>query len=196
MLMTLPGTTTVPTPRSAPAVKSMGRGRLLCAGVVAATMLASCSPSLDWREIRVTDGQVKALFPCRPENRVRQVLLAGVKLEMHLESCTAAGANYALSHVNVGDATHVEPALRQLQSVFASNIGGTTAVAGPFNVPGTTPNPLAGRMAATGSREDGSVIAAEAVFFARGAVIYQATTLGTRIGGEATDTFFAGLSAL
>ena len=194
--MTLPGTTPVPTLRSAHAVQSMGRGRLLCASVVGATMLASCSPSLDWREVRVTDGQVKALFPCRPESRVRQVLLAGVKLEMHLESCTAAGANYALSHVNVGDATHVEPALRQLQSLFASNIGGTPGVAGSFNVPGTTPTPLASRVTATGSREDGSVIAAEAVFFARGAVIYQATTLGARIGGEATDTFFAGLSAL
>ena len=194
--MTLPGTRSAPTPRSAHAVKSMGRGCLLCASVVGATMLASCSPSLDWREVRVTDGQVKALFPCRPENRVRQVLLAGVKLEMHLESCTAGGANYALSHVNVGDATHVEPALRQLQAVFASNIGGTTAVAGSFNVPGTTPNPLASRVAATGSREDGSAIAAETVFFTRGTVIYQATTLGARIGGEATDTFFAGLSAL
>jgi hypothetical protein len=51
-------------------------------------------------------------------------------------------------------------------------------------------------VAASGSREDGSVIAAEAVFFVRGTVIYQATTLGARIGGEATDTFFAGLSAL
>ncbi len=194
--MTLPETTPAPTPRRAHAVQSMGRGRLLCASVVGATMLASCSPSLDWREVRVTDGQVKTLFPCRPESRVRQVLLAGVKLEMHLESCTAAGANYALSHVNVGDATHVEPALRQLQSVFASNIGGTPAAVGSFNVPGTTPNPLASRMAVTGSREDGSAIAAEAVFFARGTVIYQATTLGARLGGEATDTFFAGLSAL
>ena len=143
----------------------------------------------------MTDGQVKALFPCRPENRVRQVLLAGAKLEMHLESCTAGGANYALSHVNVGDAAHVEPALRQLQSVFAGNIGGTAVGAGSFNVPGTSPNPLASRMAATGSREDGSAIAAEAVFFARGTMVYQATILGTRVGGEATDTFFAGLSA-
>jgi len=174
----------------------MGRGGLLYASVVCATMLASCSPSLDWREVRVTDGQVKALFPCRPENRVRQVLLAGVKLEMHLESCTAGGANYALSRVNVGNATYVEPALRQLQSVLASNIGGTTAVVGSFNVPGMTSNPLTSRVAVTGSREDGSVIAAEAVFFARGTVIYQATTVGARIGGDATDTFFAGLGAL
>ena len=174
----------------------MGRSRLLCASVVFATMLASCSPSLDWREIRVADGQVKALFPCRPENRVRQVVLAGVKLEMHLGSCTAGQANYALSDVNVGDPTLVEPVLRQLQAVFAGNIGGTPSVVGSSNVPGITPNPLASRVAVTGSREDGSVIAAEAVFFARGTVVYQATTLGARIGVEATDTFFAGLSAL
>jgi hypothetical protein len=171
-------------------------GRLLCVSVVGATMFASCSPSLDWREVRVTDGQVKTLFPCRPENRVRQVLLAGLKLEMHLESCTAGGANFALSHVNVGDPTRVEPVLRQLQSVFASNVGRPLAQAGPAKVPGMTPNPLASRVRVTGAREDGLAITAEAVFFVCGTVIYQATMLGERIDAEAADTFFAALSAL
>jgi len=196
MSMTLPETTPAPTPRSANAVQSMRRGRLLCASVVGAMMLASCSPSLDWREFRVTDSQVKTLFPCRPENRVRQVLLAGYKLEMHLESCTAGGANFALSHVNVGDPTRVEPVLRQLQSVFASNVGRPLAQAGPAKVPGMTPNPLASRVRVTGAREDGLAITAEAVFFVCGTVIYQATMLGERIDAEAADTFFAALSAL
>lgn len=195
MPMTLPETTPAPTPRRAHAVQSMRRGRLLCASVVGATMLASCSPSLDWREVRVADGQVKALFPCRPENRVRQVLLAGVKLEMHLESCTAGEANFALSHVSVGDPSRVEPVLRQLQAVFASNVGGTRAEVGPAKVPGMTPNLIASRVRVTGAREDGSAITAEAVFFVCGTVIYQASMLGGRIDAEAAETFFAALSA-
>ena len=170
-------------------------GPFLCVAVVGAALLAGCSPSLDWREHRVADGQVAALFPCRPESRVRQVLLAGVKPEMHLESCTAGEANFALSHVNVGDPTRVEPVLRQLQAVLASNVGGALAEVGPAKVPGMTPNLLASRVRVTGAREDGSAITAEAVFFVCGTVIYQATMLGGRIDAEAADTFFAALSA-
>ena len=193
--MTLSRTSAATTIRNDCAVRPIRLGRLLCGAVLGAALLAGCSPSLDWREHRVADGQVEALFPCRPESRVRLVLLAGVKLEMHLESCTAGEANFALSHVNVGDPTRVEPVLRQLQAVFASNVGGTLAEVGPAKVPGMTPNLLASRVRVTGAREDGSVITAESVFFVCGTVIYQATMLGGRIDAEAADTFFAALSA-
>jgi hypothetical protein len=193
--MTSSRTSAATTIRNNGALRAIWLGRLLCGALLGATLLAGCSPSLDWREVRVADGQVAALFPCRPESRVRLVLLAGVKLEMHLESCTAGEANFALSHVNVGDPTRVEPVLRQLQAVFASNVGGTLAEAGPAKVPGMTPNPLASRVRVTGAREDGSAITAEAVFFVCGTVIYQATMLGGRLDAETADTFFAALSA-
>jgi hypothetical protein len=194
--MTSSRTSPAPTTRIGLALR-LGRLRhFLCGATLGTTLLAGCSPSLDWRELHVADGQVAALFPCRPESRVRQVLLAGVKLEMHLESCTAGGANFALSYLNVGDSTRVEPVMRQLQEVFASNMGGMLVEVGPAKVPGMTASPLARRVRVTGARKDGSAISAESVFFVRGTAIYQATTLGERIGAEAAETFVAALSAL
>ena len=115
---------------------------------------------------------------------------------MHLESCTAGGTNFALSYLNAGDSALVEPVLRQLKGVFASNVGGTLAEVGPAKVPGMTPNPLASRVRVSGANKDGAAISAEAVFFVRGTMIYQATALGERIGSEPSDAFFAALSAL
>ena len=73
----------------------------LCLACLA--ILAGCTPSLDWRELNVEGSGVSALFPCRPENRVRQVSLAGMAVQMHLASCTASGSNFALSHLDAGD---------------------------------------------------------------------------------------------
>ena len=49
-------------------------------------LLAGCSPALDWRELTVEGSGASALFPCRPENRVRQVKLVGASVQMHLAS--------------------------------------------------------------------------------------------------------------
>ena len=163
------------------------------AAVMCAAMLVGCSPALDWREINPEDSGASALFPCRPENRVRQVNLSGVAMEMHLASCTAAGSNYALSHVDVVDPLKVAPVLQELQRLAANNVGGAPSASGPYNVPGMAPSEWAMRLVVKGSRGDGASIEADAVFFARGSVVYQATAVGSRLDEEATDTFFASL---
>ncbi len=166
---------------------------VLAMAVCAAT-LVGCSPSLDWREINPQGQGASALFPCRPENRVRQVNLTGAAMEMHLSSCTAAGSNYALSWLDAADPTKVGSMLQQLQSLTSSNLGGQPSSGGPYNVPGMTPNELARRFAVKGVRADGTPIEADAVFFARGSVVYQATVVGAHLDKEATDTFFASLN--
>ena len=158
-------------------------------------ILAGCTPSLDWRELNVEGSGVSALFPCRPENRVRQVSLAGMAVQMHLASCTASGSNFALSHLDAGDPVKAGLALEQLQSLTAANMGGTSTVTGPCNVPGMTPSPLARRLAVKGVRGDGAAIEAEAIYFSRGSFVYQATLVGSHVDKEAADTFFASLKA-
>lgn len=156
-------------------------------------LVAGCAPSLDWRELTVEGSGASALFPCRPENRVRQVNLAGMSVQMHLASCTAGGFNFALSHLDVGDPVRAEQALEQLQLITAANMGGTPTAIGPCNVPGMTPSPRARRLAVKGVRDDGSPVEAEAIYFSRGAVVYQATLVGGHLDKEAADTFFASL---
>lgn len=156
-------------------------------------LLAGCSPALDWRELTVEGSGASALFPCRPENRVRQVKLVGASVQMHLASCTAGESNFALSHLDAGDAVKAGQVLQQLQSLTAANMGGTPTVIGPCNVPGMTPNPLARRLAVKGKRDDGATLEAEAIYFSRGSVVYQATLVGRHLDKQVVDTFFASI---
>lgn len=160
---------------------------------VIAGLLAACSPALDWRDTPVPYSEASALFPCKPDAHVRQVVLGGASRQMHLTSCTAAGTVYAVSHVDVGDSARVNEVMQTLRALAAENVGGTAKVIAATTVPGMTPHPLAERLAFTGKRADGSAIEAQAVFFARAAVVFQATVVGIHLDPDAVDTFFAAL---
>ncbi len=163
-------------------------------GVLGCSALGSgCTPALDWRDTRVVGSAVTALFPCKPDAHLRRVTLAGSERQMHLASCAAGGNVYALSHVDVGDPGRVTEVMRTLRTLAAENIGGAATVIGAPPIPGMTAHPLAGRLAVSGQRPDGSAIEAQAVFFTQATVVYQATVVGKRLDAEATDTFFAAL---
>ncbi|MBX9793257.1 MAG: hypothetical protein K2Y02_03045 [Burkholderiaceae bacterium] len=167
--------------------------RWLLGIAVTGGLLAACSPALDWRETPVPESALSALFPCKPDAHVRRVALAGATREMHLASCAADDTVFAVSHVDVGDPARVTEVMQALRALAAENIGGTAKVVSALRIPGMTPNPLAERLAMTGKRMDGLVIEAQAVFFTRAAVVYQATVVGTRVDAEAVDTFFTAL---
>ena len=161
--------------------------------VLAAGLLAACSPALDWRELSVPDSAASALFPCKPDTHVRKVALAGAALQMHLSSCTAADNVYAVSHVDLDDPTRVTEVMQTLRVLAAENVGGVATVVGAPRVPGMAAHPLAERLAVVGRRSDGSAIEAQAIFFTQGAAVYQATVVGTRLDPDAVDTFFSAL---
>ncbi|MEN9383955.1 MAG: hypothetical protein RL323_1098 [Pseudomonadota bacterium] len=75
------------------------RGALfLLAGFAA--VLWGCSPALNWREVRVDGAPLQALMPCKPERATREVPLLGLQapsLPLHMLSCEASGATYALA---------------------------------------------------------------------------------------------------
>ncbi len=161
--------------------------------IALAGCLSACSPALNWRETHPPGSVVSALFPCKPDHHIRRVVVAGAERAMQLSSCTAVDSVYALSHIDVGEAGQVTPVLQALRDAAAGNMGGPTAVKGTQAVPGMTPNPLAQRLGWSGTRADGSTIAAQATFFTQGTQVYQATVVGTKLDVEAVDTFFSGL---
>ena len=75
----------------------MSRRRISGPITAVAVLLAACSPSLNWREVRPEGSDAVMMFPCKPQRFARQVPLAGGKVEMHLSSCTVEGVTYALS---------------------------------------------------------------------------------------------------
>ena len=159
----------------------------------AAFVLVACSPALDWRESRPPDSDVVALFPCRPQPFARQLALAGETVQMHLISCSAGKATYAIAYAPLADPAKVTAALTQLRDAAAANIGAAPAVASPWSLPGMTPHPLAQKLLVEGRGADGKAVREQAVFFVKGLRVYQATIVGTVIDAEAAETFFNGL---
>lgn len=92
---------------------------------MAAALLSACSPALNWREIRPADADgLVGTFPCKPDHRQRQVRLVGLPdpVDLHVWSCEADGATWALSHARLGDVLHVAPALRALAQAQRGNV--------------------------------------------------------------------------
>ena len=157
-----------------------------------AGLAPACSPALDWRDARV-EGGLTALFPCKPTALARDAALHGQRVRMTLWSCTAGGAGYSVTHADVRTPDAVAPALAEMRSALAANVGAAAASGVPLRVPGMTPGPQALRLRLRGRLPDGATVEEHAVFFARGTHVYQAVVLGAHPGGDAVETFFGAL---
>lgn len=155
--------------------------------------LSACSPALDWREFQPEGSGVIASFPCKPERRSRQVVLAVQPARMELLSCDAGDAKFALGWFDVDEPARVTTALLELRALAASNLGAAPGATQPAAVPGMTPNPHALRLHLDARQTDGSALQQQVLLFTKGLRVYQATLLGSRLGAEAAETFFAAL---
>ncbi len=93
--------------------------------------LAACSPSHDWRSVRL--GPADSLFPCKPVTAERTVALAGMTRSMSLSACAVDDVTYAVSWVqatSAADAAQVAQALLDTQTANwrASAASGTATV--------------------------------------------------------------------
>ncbi|HNI84495.1 MAG TPA: hypothetical protein PLM38_03935, partial [Ottowia sp.] len=57
---------------------------------------AACTPTLDWREVRLAPSPAIALLPCKPDRTTRDVPLGGVPTALSVAGCDAGGATFAL----------------------------------------------------------------------------------------------------
>jgi hypothetical protein len=162
---------------------------------LAATTLAACSPTFDWREARPAGSGAVVMFPCRPQHQQRDVTLAGSVVAMRMDACSAGGANFALATLDAGDPYRVTPDLVALRTQLLAHLGVATAEQRPLVLAGATPNPESVRLHAVGKRPDGTLVVADAAFFVKGLTLYQATVLGDDDGPgrEAVDTFFGAI---
>ncbi|MEO7009554.1 MAG: hypothetical protein ABI156_10435 [Caldimonas sp.] len=156
-------------------------------------LLAACTPTLDWREVRAEDDALAALFPCRPERHARTVPIAGIHARMDMAACDAGGSIYAISFVDVRDPTMVTGALAGLRSSAVGNVTGAAPQVTPFALRGMTPNAEATRLRVDGHLPNGTPVQEHAAFFVQGLRLYQASVIGAAPAPEAVETFFGGL---
>jgi len=157
--------------------------------------LAACYPTFNWRELRPDGTPLQALLPCKPETAERTVPLGGAPTLLHMHSCKASGLTFALAWANAPDAMTVPATLIDWQRASLSAIRvdptlhtdpahrWTATVAGASLVQG---------IAAQGTDPQGQPVQARAVYFARGAQVFQAAIYGAA-SDEVSTTFFDGL---
>jgi hypothetical protein len=169
------------------------RGAAAVIGAAAATaaLLAGCSPSLDWREAHAEGSDVQLLFPCRPTQVDRRVPLAGANVKLSLMSCSAGSLTWGLAYADVADPARVDAALQALSASAAKNMGAKGAALAPQAIPGATPQARSGRLRLEGHLPDGKPVRMQALVFARGTVVFQASALGENLADETVDTFLA-----
>jgi hypothetical protein len=158
--------------------------------------LSACSPTFNWREVRLEGAPLQALLPCKPETAQRTVPLAGSPTELNLMACEAGGLQFALAWAELANPVQVPLALASwrgasLQAIgVRSAPGDEAATAWGAAVPGAVQTL---GVQASGQNPAGGAVQTRAVYFARGAQVFQAAVYGERLPPEALEAFFGGL---
>ncbi|AVT11730.1 hypothetical protein [Paracidovorax avenae] len=187
----------------------MSRNRMPWILLAGAVSLAGCSPSPDWRSVRMDDAGLTALLPCKPERAVRPVELQGRSVDLSMAGCDADGATFALSHMVLppgAGAAEVGAVLAQWRAATLARIGAPADAAGPgapFTPPGALPLPQSVRLQAQGAAPgQGAAVAMDAAWFARAEAseggprmrLYHAVIYSPQPRAAVADTFFPGLA--
>ena len=163
--------------------------------VVAAFLLslAACTPTFNWREVRVEPTQLRAMLPCKPDKASRTVPMAGRDTELQVLGCDTGGATFAVLSGDIVDPLKDGQVLAQWRAATLANMRGTGPEGRPFLPAGAMALPQSLRVSASGRRADGSKVESQAAYFARGSRVFQAVVYADKVPAEAVETFFSGL---
>lgn len=156
--------------------------------------LAACSPSLDWREVRVEPTPLKAMLPCKPESDSRQVPMGGRPVVLQALACPAGGGTFAILSADIGSPATAGEVLRQWQAASLATMRGAHPRTTPYRPRGALEIPESVQVIASGQRPDGSKVDSQAAYFARGGHVFQAVIYGAPpLQPQMTQPFFDGL---
>ena len=178
-------------------VPARGRGaaarRRAAAAVAACALLGACTPTWDWRTVRVPGTQLEAELPCRPGRFQRDVVVAGTRLALFMLSCETGGVTYGVATAEVTDPTRVDAVLHGLAQASAAAIRSSDLRLDALNMGGTTPFSGNTHARLRGIRPDGRAVDEAIRVFARGTRVFQASAIGTVLPDQAVAPFEEGL---
>jgi hypothetical protein len=158
-----------------------------------AAALGGCSPTLDWREVRVASTGLRAAWPCKPEKEARQVTLGGHQVSLQALACAAGGGTFAVLFADIGGPASAGEVLEQWRTASLAAMRSGDARVTRFHPPGALDLPGSVRVIASGLRPDGSKVESHGAYFARGQHVFQAVVYSGRLHPELVDPFFSGL---
>jgi len=160
---------------------------LLCFG------LAACTPALNWREVTLEGGELKALLPCKPDTATRAQQLGDEAVMLSMAGCEADGALFAVAGIDVGSPARMEVVQQQWQRQMLENLQGRVSERTVWTLRGATGNLPVQRLQIEGIRADGRAVQAQAIWFSSGRRLYLAALYADRITQEMAEPFFSGL---
>ncbi len=168
--------------------------RLPAAAVLLATvLLAACSPTFDWREVRIPSTQLKALLPCKPQSGSRRVQMGPHAVDLQVTGCDAGGATFAVLHADLRDPARVDEALANWNKATLATMKAGPPQARPFVPKGATASASSVRVGARGSTPAGVAVRSDAAYFASGTHVFQAVVLAPDARADVLQAFFEGL---
>jgi hypothetical protein len=147
---------------------------------------------LNWRDVRLEPTPIVALFPCKPERAARDVSMGDQTLSLNLLACDAGDAKFALAYADTRDADKTGPLLASWRTVTLANMRATAPADVPVNIKGVAALAAKGVLA-NGVRPDGSAVVLQAVWFASGTHIFQASIYSDVARPQVAETYFSGL---
>lgn len=184
-------------------------GLVCMAGLTGVACLTACSPTFDWRTVRLEHAvDLQAVFPCKPAQLSRTLSLPGLpgaSVAVHLASCQVGDSTWALTYFDAQEIGRVPVALASDIQSLRDNFQAATRLAvksptaavsandlGPANVRGMTPNPQARYWRLSGQRANGQgdsvPFEVHAWHFSHGLMVYQATVWRPIPPGNAKDS--------
>lgn len=158
--------------------------------------LCACTPSLNWREVRLEQSSLKTLLPCKPDHGSREVSVGAQTLMVRMSGCEAQAHLLAVARLPLppqAKPADIETAIAQWQSATLANMKGRITGSEPWEIKAAAPLKTQ-RISASGTAPDGRAMQSQWLMFAWEGQIIQAVVYAPKLQAEVSDTFFAGLS--
>jgi len=166
-------------------------------GFLAACLAAlmACSPTFNWRDVRLENSRLSLLLPCKPDKAQKTVPLGGQPTALTMTGCDAGGATFAVAVADLGDAAKAAPVLAQWQALTLANMKASPQAAQlvVLRLPGAGLHAPAVLVKAQGQRADGSAVTGQAAYFAQGSQVFQVVLYAGKIPPDVSETFFSSL---
>jgi hypothetical protein len=163
-------------------------------------LIAACTPTLNWREVRLESADartLKAQLPCKPDAATRQQQLGDFQVQLSMMGCVANEITFTLSRIPLKDPLMASQVLAAWQAAAVRNLRAKPASSVlPIAVSGAGTWPPAARMTLIGATAHGD-IAWFAAQTPTGLTLYQAAMYvnasAKQPDTEAVATFFESL---
>lgn len=174
----------------------MHRRRAIVA-IALACLATACTPTFNWRELPVGDGDLTVLLPCKPDRAERMLPLGAESVRIDMAGCEAGGVTFAVAHAEASGPAQASAWLDAWRQSTRGRLADRAATESVASLPRAAAAPAPLRLEAAAGEDAVRSPPTRVLWFARqharGVSLYQATAVGRPSSPEALDTFFEGL---